>query len=45
MSLFSLTTVFYSVNLIDKEALRGDGYDEHMAWRARLFLFLVHIKR
>ncbi|PHZ11075.1 UPF0220-domain-containing protein, partial [Rhizopus microsporus ATCC 52813] len=28
------------VNLIDKEALRGDGYDEHMAWRARLFLFL-----
>ncbi|KAI9282781.1 hypothetical protein BY458DRAFT_497350, partial [Sporodiniella umbellata] len=28
------------VNLIDKEALRGDGYDDSMSWRARLFLFL-----
>ncbi|CAO3697733.1 unnamed protein product [Rhizopus stolonifer] len=28
------------VNLIDKETLRGEGYNEHVAWRARLFLFL-----
>ncbi|KAG2205774.1 uncharacterized protein EV154DRAFT_504311 [Mucor mucedo] len=28
------------VNLIDKETLKGNGYDEEFTWRARLFLFL-----
>ncbi|OBZ88416.1 hypothetical protein A0J61_03539 [Choanephora cucurbitarum] len=28
------------VNLIDKEALRGNYYDDEFVWRARLFLFL-----
>ncbi|KAI8348641.1 hypothetical protein BD560DRAFT_410597 [Blakeslea trispora] len=28
------------VNLIDKEALKGNYYDQAFVWRARLFLFL-----
>ncbi|ORZ20631.1 hypothetical protein BCR42DRAFT_409173 [Absidia repens] len=28
------------ISLIDKEALRGTDYDDHIPWRARLFLFL-----
>lgn len=31
---------FYRVNLIDKETLRGNQFDEEYTWRARLFLFL-----
>ncbi|KAI8096970.1 uncharacterized protein BX664DRAFT_325299 [Halteromyces radiatus] len=37
-----ITTTFglIVISLIDKEALRGTDYDDHIPWRARLFLFL-----
>ncbi|KAI8091947.1 hypothetical protein BDF21DRAFT_410560 [Thamnidium elegans] len=28
------------INLIDKETLKGNGFDENFIWRARLFLFM-----
>jgi hypothetical protein len=33
----------YSVSMLDKETLKGDGYNDHLTLRARLFLFLVSI--
>jgi hypothetical protein len=27
--------------MLDKETLKGDGYNDHLTLRARLFLFLV----